>query len=173
MNMKAIKFTNYLDAGGAIPPAVSTTPVVVGQNSATMLTVLKSAYRSAYIYLTDGDDISSATNSFCRAMTDLFSVWEEEHDRTLLLNRIREYVVNNNAVHEEVQQKRPPAGGTDFATAYTEGGTIRDLSGGNTPPSTYSEVLEWKKIYQPVLDLFRPLFHFAAPMPSECVEVDQ
>lgn len=169
--MKAIKFTSYLDAGGAIPSAVRTTVVTVGSSTCKMIDVLQATYGEAYIYLHDADDIASAANSFYKKMTIAFGVWEEPHERTLLLSRIKAFILNNNAIHEEVQQKRPPVGGTDFATAYTDGGTVRDLSGGSFPASLYNDVQDWKVIYQAVLDLFRPLFHFAAPMACECVEV--
>ena len=169
--MKAIKFTSYLDAGGAIPPAVLTTDVVVGSSSVKMIYVLQAAYGEAYIYLHDADDMSSAANSFCEKMTIVFGAWEEPHERMLLLSRVKSFILNNNTIHEEVQQKRPPVGGTNFATAYTDGGTVRNISGGSFPPSIFNDVQDWKLIYQSVLDLFRPLFHFAAPMACECVEV--
>lgn len=169
--MKAIKFTSYLDAGGAIPPAVRTVNVIVGSSTCKMIDVLQATYGEAYIYLHNADDMSSAANSFCEKMTTAFGVWEESHERTLLLSRIKALILNNNAIHEEVQQKRPPVGSTDFTTAYTDGGTVRDMSGGSFPPSIYNDVQDWKLIYQSVLDLFRPLFHFSAPMSCECVEV--
>ena len=169
--MKAIKFTSYLDAGGAIPPAVLTTDVIVGSNSHKMIYVLQAAYGEAYIYLHDDDDMSSAANSFCEKMTIVFGVWEEPHERTLMLSRIKNFILNNHAIHEEVQQKRPPVGGTDFETAYTDGGTVRDISGGSFPASLYNDIQDWKLIDQSTLDLFRPLVHFATPMSPECVEV--
>jgi len=168
--MKAIKFSDYRSAGGFIPAALQDVdvPIDVGK---PLSDVLESVYGQAYIYLKDDDSISDESNAFSLRAQLLMEQWEEATARMDQLAKAQGYALNNNAVHEEVQQKRPPVGGTDFATAYTDGGTVRDISGGSFPASLYNDVQDWKALYQPVLDLFRPLFHFAAPMACECVEV--
>ena len=168
--MKAIKFSDYRSAGGFIPAALQDVDVPIGVGK-PLSDVLESVYGQAYIYLKDDDSISDESNAFSLRAQLLMEQWEEAEARMDQLAKAQGYALNNNAVHEEVQQKRPPVGGTDFATAYTDGGTVRDLSGGSFPASLYNDVQDWKAIYQPVLDLFRPLFHFAAPMACECVEV--
>lgn len=168
--MKAIKFSDYRSAGGFIPAALQ--DVSVPDDAGKPLSdVLESVYGQAYIYLKDDDSISNESNAFSLRAQLLMEQWEEAKARMDQLAKAQGYALNDNAVHEEVQQKRPPVGGTDFATAYTDGGTVRDLSGGSFPASLYNDVQDWKALYQPVLDLFRPLFHFAAPMACECVEV--
>lgn len=169
--MKAIKFSDYISNNGAIPAIIQNTEVSVGYTKIELDQLLKSAYGQAYIYLRDDDEITSEQNSFAVRMLTCFTRFEAASYRMNQLTKAQGYVLNANAVHEEVQQKRPPVGGTDFTTAYTDGGTVRDLSGGSTPASLYNDVQDWKALYQPVLDLFRPLFHFAAPMACECVEV--
>lgn len=168
--MKAIKFSDYRSAGGFIPAALQDVDVPIGVGK-PLSDVLESVYGQAYIYLKDDDSISDESNAFSLRAQLLMEQWEEAKARMDQLAKAQGYALNNNAVHEEVQQKRPPIGGTDFATAYTDGGTVRDLSGGSFPASLYNDVQDWKALYQPVLDLFRPLFHFAAPMACECVEV--
>lgn len=168
--MKAIKFSDYRSAGGFIPAALQDVDVPIGEGK-PLSDVLESVYGQAYIYLKDDDSISDESNAFSLRAQLLMEQWEEAKARMDQLAKAQGYALNDNAVHEEVQQKRPPVGGTDFATAYTDGGTVRDLSGGSFPASLYNDVQDWKALYQPVLDLFRPLFHFAAPMACECVEV--
>lgn len=168
--MKAIKFSDYIGNGGFIPAALQDVSVPIGEGK-LLSDVLNSVYGQAYIYLKDDDSISDELNAFSLRAQLLMEQWEEAEARMDQLAKAQGYALNNNAVHEEVQQKRPPVGGTDFATAYTDGGTVRDISGGSFPASLYNEVQDWKALYQPVLDLFRPLFHFAAPMACECVEV--
>lgn len=168
--MKAIKFSDYRSAGGFIPAALQDVAVPIGEGK-PLSDVLESVYGQAYIYLKDDDSISDESNAFSLRAQLLMEQWEEAKARMDQLAKAQGYALNNNAVHEEVQQKRPPVGGTDFATAYTDGGTVRDLSGGSFPASLYNDVKDWKALYQPVLDLFRPLFHFSAPMSPECVEV--
>ena len=168
--MKAIKFSDYRSAGGFIPAALQDVDVPIGEGK-PLSDVLESVYGQAYIYLKDDDSISDESNAFSLRAQLLMEQWEEAKARMDQLAKAQGYALNNNAVHEEVQQKRPPVGGTDFATAYTDGGTVRDLSGGSFPASLYNDVQDWKALYQPVLDLFRPLFHFAAPMACECAEV--
>lgn len=168
--MKAIKFSDYRSAGGFIPAALQDVDVPIGEGK-PLSDVLESVYGQAYIYLKDDDSISDESNAFSLRAQLLMEQWEEAKARMDQLAKAQGYALNNNAVHEEVQQKRPPVGGTDFATAYTDGGTVRDISGGSFPASLYNDVQDWKALYQPVLDLFRPLFHFAAPMACECVEV--
>lgn len=170
--MKAIKFSDYRSVGGFIPAALQDVDVPIGEGK-PLSDVLESVYGQAYIYLKDDDSISDESNAFSLRAQLLMEQWEEAKARMDQLAKAQGYALNDNAVHEEVQQKRPPVGGTDFATAYTDGGTVRDLSGGSFPASLYNEVQDWKALYQPVLDLFRPLFHFAAPMACECVEVWQ
>lgn len=168
--MKAIKFSDYRSAGGFIPAALQDVDVPIGVGE-PLSDVLESVYGQAYIYLKDDDSISDESNAFSLRAQLLMLQWEEAKARMDQLAKAQGYALNDNAVHEEVQQKRPPVGGTDFATAYTDGGTVRDLSGGSFPASLYNDVQDWKALYQPVLDLFRPLFHFAVPMACECVEV--
>ena len=168
--MKAIKFSDYRSAGGFIPAALQDVDVPIGVGK-PLSDVLESVYGQAYIYLKDDDSSSDESNAFSLRAQLLMEQWEEAKARMDQLAKAQGYALNNSAVHEEVQQKRPPVGGTDFATAYTDGGTVRDLSGGSFPASLYNDVQDWKALYQPVLDLFRPLFHFAAPMACECVEV--
>ena len=168
--MKAIKFSDYRSAGGFIPAALQDVDVPIGEGK-PLSDVLESVYGQAYIYLKDDDSISDEGNAFSLRAQLLMEQWEEAKARIDQLAKAQGYALNNNAVHEEDQQKRPPVGGTDFATAYTDGGTVRDISGGSFPASLYNDVQDWKALYQPVLDLFRPLFHFSAPMELECVEV--
>lgn len=168
--MKAIKFSDYRSNGGFIPAALNDVDVPIGVGK-SLSDVLESVYGQAYIYLKDDDSISDESNAFSLRAQLLMEQWEEAKSRMDQLAKAQGYALNDNAVHEEVQQKRPPVGGTDFATAYTDGGTVRDISGGSFPASLYNDVQDWKALYQPVLDLFRPLFHFAAPMACECVEV--
>lgn len=168
--MKAIKFSDYRSAGGFIPAALQDVDVPIGEGK-PLSDVLESVYGQAYIYLKDDDSISDESNAFSLRAQLFMEQWEEAKSRMDQLAKAQGYALNDNAVHEEVQQKRPPVGGTDFATAYTDGGTVRDISGGSFPASLYNDVQDWKALYQPVLDLFRPLFHFAAPMACECVEV--
>lgn len=168
--MKAIKFSDYRSAGGFIPAALQDVDVPIGEGK-PLSDVLESVYGQAYIYLKDDDAISDESNAFSLRAQLLMEQWEEAKARMDQLAKAQGYALNDNAVHEEVQQKRPPVGATDFATAYTDGGTVRDLSGGSFPASLYNDVQDWKALYQPVLDLFRPLFHFSAPMACECVEV--
>lgn len=169
--MKAIKFSDYISNNGAIPASIQNEKISVGYDLVGFDEVLESVYGQAYIYLRDADDITSEQNSFAVRMLNCFTQFTAASYRIHQLTRVQQAVLNNNAIHEEVQQKRPPVGGTDFATAYTDGGTVRDLSGGSFPASLYNDVQDWKALYQPVLDLFRPLFHFAAPMACECAEV--
>lgn len=169
--MKAIKFSDYISNNGAIPASIQNEKISVGYDLVGFDKVLESVYGQAYIYLRDADDITSEQNSFAVRMLNCFTQFTAANYRTHQLTKVQQAVLNNNAIHEEVQQKRPPVGGTDFATAYTDGGTVRDLSGGSFPASLYNDVQDWKVLYQPVLDLFRPLFHFAAPMACECAEV--
>lgn len=169
--MKAIKFSDYISNNGAIPALIQNAKIPVGYATASLDQVLESVYGQAYVYLRDDDDVTSKQNSFAVRMLTCFTQFEEVKSRISQLAKAREYALNDNAVHEEVQQKRPPVGGTDFATAYTDGGTVRDISGGSFPASLYNDVQDWKALYQPVLGLFRPLFHFAAPMACEGVEV--
>lgn len=168
--MKAIKFSDYWDNGGFIPAALQDVNVPIGEGK-PLSNVLESVYGQAYIYLKDDDIISDESNAFSVRAQLLMEQWEGVTTRMDQLAKAQGYVLNNNVVHEEVQQKRPPVGSTDFAAAYTDGGTVRDISGGSFPTSLYNDVQDWKVIYQPVLDLFRPLFHFAAPMSPECAEV--
>lgn len=169
--MKAIKFSDYWSAGGFIPAALQDVDVPIGGESKPLSNVLESVYGQAYIYLKDGDNISDEGNAFSLRAQLLMEQWEGVTERMKQLVRAQNNALNNNAVHEKVQQKRPPVGNGDFETAYTDGGTVRDISGGSFPASLYNDVQGWKVLYQPVLDLFRPLFHFAAPMSPECVEV--
>lgn len=168
--MKAIKFSDYRSAGGFIPAALQDVDVPIGEGN-PLSDVLESVYGQAYIYLHDDDTISDESNAFSLRAQLIMEQWEESKARMDQLAKAQGYALNNNVIHEEVQQKRPPVGGTDFATAYTDGGTVRDISGGSFPGSLYNDVQDWKALYQPVLDLFRPLFHFSAPMAWECVEV--
>lgn len=168
--MKAIKFGDYLDNGGFIPTAVKNIKVSDGSASIGLDTLLKSTYGQAYVYLGDDEDITSA-NTFSAALALKNTEYPFIQQKLQYIHDARQFILNDNAIHEEVQQKRPPVGGTDFATAYTDGGTVRDISGGSFPASLYNDVQDWEAPYQPVLDLFRPLFHFAAPMSPECAEV--
>lgn len=168
--MKAIKFGDYLGNGGFIPTAVRNIKISDGSASIGLDTLLKSVYGQAYIYVGDDEGITQE-NTFSSALALKNNEYPFVQTRLQNIHDARQFVLNNNAIHEEVQQKRPPVGGTDFANAYTDGGTVRDISGGSFPASLYNDVQDWKALYQPVLDLFRPLFHFAAPMACECVEV--
>ena len=169
--MKAIKFSDYISNNGAIPAAIQNEKIAVGNSLVGFDQVLESVYGQAYIYLRDDDSITSEQNSFAVRMLTCFTQFPADSYRMHQLTRVQDFVLSNNAIHETVQQKRPPVGGTDFATAYTDGGTVRDISGGSFPASLYNDVKDWDALYQPLLDLFRPLFHFAAPMACECVEV--
>lgn len=169
--MKAIKFSDYISNNGAIPASIQNEKIPVGNSIVGFAQVLESVYGQAYVYLRDDDDVTSEQNSFAVRMLTCFTQFEEAKARMDQLAKAQGYALNDNAVHEEVQQKRPPVGSTDFATAYTDGGTVRDISGGSFPASLYNDVKDWDALYQPLLDLFRPLFHFAAPMACECVEV--
>lgn len=169
--MKAIKFSDYISNNGAIPASIQNEKIPVGNSIVGFAQVLESVYGQAYIYLRDADDITSEQNSFAVRMLNCFTQFQAGSYRMHQITNVQDLVLNNNAIHETVQQKRPPVGGTDFATAYTDGGTVRDISGGSFPASLYNDVKDWDALYQPLLDLFRPLFHFAAPMACECVEV--
>lgn len=168
--MKAIKFSDYIGNGGFIPPAVKNIHISDGPASIGLDTLLKSTYGQAYVYIGDDEDITSE-NTFSTALALKNTEYPFISQKLQYIHDARGFILNDNAIHEEVQQKRPPIGGTDFATAYTDGGTVRDISGGSFPASLYNDVQDWKALYQPVLDLFRPLFHFAAPMACECVAV--
>lgn len=168
--MKAIKFGDYLDNGGFIPAAVENIRISDGSASIALDTLLNSTYGQAYIYLSDDEDITAA-NTFSTALALKNTEYPFIQQKLQNIIVARSEILNRNTIHEVVQQKRPPVGGTDFANAYTDGGTVRDISGGSFPASLYNDVQDWKALYQPVLDLFRPLFHFTAPMASECVEV--
>lgn len=168
--MKAIKFSAYLDNGGFIPTVVKNIKISDGSASIALDTLLKSTYGGAYVYLGDDEDITAA-NTFSAALALKNTEYPFAQLKLQNIHDARVEILNKNAIHEEVQQKRPPVGGTDFATAYTDGGSVRDISGGSFPASLYNDVQDWKALYQPVLDLFRPLFHFSAPMACEWVEV--
>lgn len=168
--MKAIKFSDYIGNGGFIPAAVKKIKVSDGSASIALDTLLKSTYGKAYVYVGDAEDITQE-NTFSSALALKNTEFPFIQQKLQYIHDARQFVLSNNAIHEKVQQKRPPVGDADFESAYTDGGTVRDISGGSFPASFYNDVQEWESLYQPVLDLFRPLFHFSAPVAWECVEV--
>lgn len=166
--MKAIKFLDYIANNGIVPFNPN---IIAGNTPVPLSKLLAAEYGQAYIYIRNDDDITSARNSFAMRVLALSAQYTEMELRRQQAIKAQSYVLNDNAIHEKVQQKRPPVGDADFESAYTDGGTVRDISGGSFPASLYNDVLDWKASYQAVIDLFRPLFHFSAPMSWECVEV--